>query len=261
MGQQLIREDAPTVNGRTIGENCRGATIEDEKVIRPFDQPLKEDAGFIVLSGNLFDAAIMKTSVISPEFRERYLSNPDDPEAFEGPAVVFDGPEDYHHRIDDPSLGMTSATLMFMRGAGPIGYPGAAEVVNMRPPSYLITEGVSALPCIGDGRQSGTSGSPSILNASPEAAAMGGLALLRTGDRVRIDLNRGTANVLIPDEELAQRRAELEARGGYAYPPSQTPWQEIQRAVVGQMNTGAILEGAEKYQRIAQTMGLPRDNH
>ena len=237
------------------------ATIEDERVIKRFDQPLLKDAGFIVLSGNLFDAAIMKTSVISDEFRQRYLSNPDDPEAFEGPAVVFDGPEDYHERIDDPALNITPQTLMFMRGAGPIGYPGAAEVVNMRPPSYLITEGVSALPCIGDGRQSGTSGSPSILNASPEAAAMGGLALLKTGDRVRIDLRKGTVNVLIPDEELAQRRADLEAKGGYPYPASQTPWQEMQRGVVGQMNTGAILEGAEKYQRIAQTKGLPRDNH
>ena len=261
MGQQLIREDALTVNGRTIGENCRGTSIEDEQVIRPFDRPLKEEAGFLVLSGNLFDAAVMKTSVISAEFRERYLSNPDDPEAFEGPAVVFDGPEDYHDRIDDPATGITAETLLFMRGAGPIGYPGAAEVVNMRPPAYLITEGVHALPCIGDGRQSGTSGSPSILNASPEAAAMGGLALLRTGDRVRIDLHRGTANVLIADEELAQRRTALEEAGGYAYPASQTPWQEIQRATVGQMNTGAILEGAEKYQRIAQTRGLPRDNH
>ncbi|WP_425506163.1 IlvD/Edd family dehydratase [Sphingomonas aerophila] len=261
MGQGLIHEGVMTVNGHTMGDNCREATIEDEKVIRRFEQPLKQDAGFIVLSGNLFDAAIMKTSVISDEFRQRYLSNPDDPEAFEGPAIVFDGPEDYHHRIDDPSLGITSRTLMFMRGAGPIGYPGAAEVVNMRPPAYLITEGVHALPCIGDGRQSGTSGSPSILNASPEAAAMGGLALLKTGDRVRIDLKRGTADVLIPDEELAERRRALEAAGGFPYPASQTPWQEIQRALVGQMNTGAILEGAEKYQRVAQTMGLPRDNH
>ncbi len=261
IGRQLICEDALTVNGRTIGDNCRGAGIEDEEVIRPFDRPLKEDAGFIVLSGNLFDAAIMKTSVISREFRDRYLSNPDDPEAFEGPAIVFDGPEDYHRRIDDPALGVTSATLLFMRGAGPIGYPGAAEVVNMRPPAYLITEGIHALPCIGDGRQSGTSGSPSILNASPEAAAMGGLALLRTGDRVRIDLRRGTADVLISDAEWEQRRAELRAAGGYRYPASQTPWQEIQRAVVGQLNTGAILEGAQKYQRIAQTMGLPRDSH
>ncbi len=261
MKQGLIHEDAITANGRTMGDNCRDATIEDERVIRPFATPLLEDAGFIVLRGNLFDSAIMKTSVISPEFRDRYLSDPDDPEAFEGPAVVFDGPEDYHHRIDDPSLGITTDTLLFMRGAGPIGYPGAAEVVNMRPPAYLIREGVHALPCIGDGRQSGTSGSPSILNASPEAAAMGGLALIRTGDRVRIDLGKGTANVLIGDEELAERRRTLTAAGGYAFPRSQTPWQEIQRATVGQMETGAILEGAEKYQRIAQTMGLPRDNH
>ena len=261
IGQGLIREQAMTVNGRTIGDNCRDATIEDDRVIRPFAQPILHDAGFLVLNGNLFDAAIMKTSVISPDFRARYLSNPDDPEAFEGPAVVFDGPEDYHHRIDDPALGITPATLLFMRGTGPIGYPGAAEVVNMRAPDYLITEGITALPCIGDGRQSGTSGSPSILNASPEAAADGGLALLQTGDRVRIDLRQGTVNVLISDADLAARRAALKAAGGYAYPPSQTPWQEIQRAVVGQLNTGAILEGAEKFQRIAQTMGLPRDNH
>ncbi|GGA36188.1 IlvD/Edd family dehydratase [Sphingomonas psychrolutea] len=261
MGQGLINEDAMTVNGRTIGDNCRDATIEDDKVICNFDSPLLTDAGFLVLSGNVFDAAIMKTSVIDAAFRARYLSNPDDPNAFEGPAVVFDGPEDYYRRIDDPALGMTSATLLFMRGAGPIGYPGAAEVVNMRPPAYLITEGVAALPCIGDGRQSGTSGSPSILNASPEAAAMGGLALLQTGDRVRVDLGRGTVNVALSDEELAARRAALVAKGGYAYPASQTPWQEIQRAIVGQLNTGAILEGAEKYQRIAQRQGLPRDNH
>ncbi|MGF6709529.1 dihydroxy-acid dehydratase [Luteibacter sp. W1I16] len=259
--QGLIHENAMTANGKSIGENCRGATIEDERVIRPFANPLKEDAGFIVLRGNLFDSAIMKTSVISPEFRARYLSRPEDPDAFEGPAVVFDGPEDYHHRIDDPDLGITTDTLLFMRGAGPVGYPGSAEVVNMRPPAYLIREGVHALPCIGDGRQSGTSGSPSILNASPEAAVMGGLALIRTGDRVRIDLAKGTANVLISDEELAERRRALAESGGYRYLASQTPWQEIQRAVVGQMETGAILEGAEKYQQIAQTMGLPRDSH
>ncbi|WP_292961898.1 IlvD/Edd family dehydratase [Novosphingobium sp. UBA1939] len=261
IAQGLIAENAMTANGRTMGENCRDAKIEDERVILPFDKPLKTEAGFVVLSGNLFDSAIMKTSVISEEFRARYLSNPDDPDAFEGPAVVFDGPEDYHARIDDPATGVTAETLLFMRGAGPIGYPGAAEVVNMRAPAYLITEGVTALPCIGDGRQSGTSGSPSILNASPEAAAMGGLALLKTGDRVRIDLRRGTADMLVPDAELAARRAALEAAGGYAYPPSQTPWQEIQRERVGQLATGAILEGAEKYQRIAQTRGLPRDNH
>ena len=261
ISQGLIREGAMTVNGRTMGDNCRHVAIEDEEVIRPYEAPLKEEAGFLVLSGNLFDAAVMKTSVISDEFRNRYLCNPDDLNAFEGPAVVFDGPEDYHARIDDPATGITPDTLMFMRGAGPVGYPGAAEVVNMRPPAYLITEGVHALPCIGDGRQSGTSGSPSILNASPEAAAMGGLALLETGDRVRMDLAKGEVNVLISDEELAARRERLVAAGGYQYPASQTPWQEIQRAVVGQLNTGAILEGAEKYQRIAQTMGLPRDNH
>ena len=261
MKHGLIHEQALTANGRNIGDNCRDATIEDERVIRPFAQPLKAESGFLVLRGNLFDSAIMKTSVISEEFRARYLSNPDDPNAFEGPAVVFDGPEDYHARIDDPALNITDSTLLFMRGAGPIGYPGAAEVVNMRPPAYLIREGVHALPCIGDGRQSGTSGSPSILNASPEAAAMGGLALLRSGDRVRIDLNKGTVNVLVSDAELAERRAALAATGGYVYPQSQTPWQAIQRAVVGQMETGAILEGAEQFQRIAQTRGLPRDNH
>ena len=261
MRSGLIHEEALTCNGKTIGDNCRDAVIEDPRVIRTMAAPLLEDAGFIVLKGNLFDAAIMKTSVIGPEFRDRYLSDPAHPMTFEGPAVVFDGPEDYHHRIDDPATGITPETLLFMRGAGPIGYPGAAEVVNMRPPAYLIREGVHALPCIGDGRQSGTSGSPSILNASPEAAANGGLALLRTGDRVRIDLDKGACDVLISDEELAERRRELMAAGGYKYPASQTPWQEIQRATVGQLNTGAILEGAEKYQKIAQTMGLPRDNH
>jgi dihydroxy-acid dehydratase len=261
MQQGLVNEDALTVSGKTIGENCRNATIEDERVIRRFSNPLATDAGFIVLRGNLFDAAIMKTSVIGPEFRARYLSDPNDPNAFEGPVVVFDGPEDYHRRIDDPSLGITSHTLLIMRGVGPVGYPGSAEVVNMRPPSYLITEGVHTLPCIGDGRQSGTSGSPSILNASPEAAINGGLALVRTGDRLRIDLTRGQAQLLITDTELEERRQELLAKGGYPYPASQTPWQEIQRRLVGQLDGGGILEGAEKYQRIAQLNGLPRDNH
>ena len=261
MQQGLIHESTRTVNGRTLGDNCRNARIEDEKVIRPFSAPLVSHAGFLVLNGNLFDAAIMKTSVIGPEFRARYLSNPDDPEAFEGPAVVFDGPEDYHRRIDDPALGVSAASVLFMRGAGPIGYPGSAEVVNMRPPAYLIRDGIHALPCIGDGRQSGTSASPSILNASPEAAAGGGLPLLRTGDRVRIDLQRRTVNVLLSNEELAERRRVLEQAGGFSIPASQTPWQEIQRRLVGQMGTGAILEGAEQYQHLAQTAGLPRDNH
>ena len=261
MRDGLIHESAMTVNGRTIGENCRGAAIADERVIRPITEPLLKEAGFIVLTGNLFDAAIMKTSVISAEFRCRYLSNPSDPNAFEGPAVVFDGPEDYHRRIDDAMLEITAETLLFMRGAGPVGYPGAAEVVNMRPPAYLIHEGIHSLPCIGDGRQSGTSASPSILNASPEAAVQGGLALLRTGDRVRVDLGRATVNVLLSSVELVQRRRALEDAGGYAYPPSQTPWQEVQRTLVGQLQHGAILEGSEKYQRLAQTAGLPRDNH
>jgi len=219
------------------------------------------EAGFLVLSGNLFENAIMKTSVISQEFRQRYLSNPDDPDAFEGPVVVFDGPEDYHARIDDKATGITPSTLLVMRGTGPIGYPGSAEVVNMRPPAHLIIDGVHELPCLGDGRQSGTSGSPSILNASPEAAAGGGLALLRNGDRVRIDLRKSRVDVLISDEELAARRAELEAAGGYAFPESQTPWQQIQRSVVGQLGDGMILEGAEAFQRIAQSKPLPRDNH
>jgi dihydroxy-acid dehydratase len=202
----------------------------------------------------------MKTSVISDEFRQRYLSNPRDPDAFEGRAVVFDGPEDYHHRIDDPALDIDEHAILFMRGAGPIGYPGSAEVVNMQPPAALIKRGVTSLPCIGDGRQSGTSGSPSILNASPEAADGGGLALLRTGDRVRVDLNKGTADVLLPAAELAERRTALKQNGGYHYPASQTPWQEIQRAMVDQLAAGMVLEPAIKYQRVAQT-SVPRDNH
>jgi dihydroxy-acid dehydratase len=261
MKEGLIREDAMTVNGKTIGDNCRGVETELPQVIHPFDQPLATDAGFVVLSGNLFHSAIMKTSVIGKEFRDRYLSNPDDPDAFEGPAVVFDGPEDYHARIDDPATGIDETTLLFIRGTGPIGYPGSAEVVNMRAPDYLIKRGITSLPCIGDGRQSGTSASPSILNASPEAAAGGGLALLKTGDRVRIDLKRRSADMLISDEELAARRAALEAAGGYAYPASQTPWQEIQRNLVGQLETGATLELAVNYQRVAETKGLPRDSH
>jgi dihydroxy-acid dehydratase len=261
MGQGLIRQDAMTVSGKTLGEACGGVEIEDEAVIRPFDKPLVERAGFVVMRGNLFNSAIMKTSVITKEFRDRYLSDPEDPDAFEGDAVVFDGPEDYHHRIDDPALGITERSVMFMRGAGPIGYPGAAEVVNMRAPDYLIKKGIHQLPCIGDGRQSGTSGSPSILNASPEAAAGGGLALLKTGDRVRVDLRKSRVDVLVTPEEIVARRKALEAAGGFQYPESQTPWQEIQRAIVGQMETGAVLEPAIKYQRIAQTRGLPRDSH
>ena len=256
-----IHGDALTVNGKTMGENVKHAKIADTDVIKPYKQPMLHKAGFKVLSGNLFDSAIMKTSVISPEFRGRYLSNPKDPDAFEGRAVVFDGPEDYHHRIDDPSLKIDEHTMLFIRGTGPIGYPGSCEVVNMQPPAALIKRGVTSLPCIGDGRQSGTSGSPSILNASPEAAAGGGLALLTTGDRVRIDLRKGTADILLSKAELAERRAALEKRGGYKYPASQTPWQEIQRGMVEQLADGMVLKPAVKYQRVAERMGIPRDNH
>src|SRR5690349_13967575 len=255
-----LHADAMTINGNSIGENVRDAEIEDADVIRPYGQPLIQQAGFRVLKGNLFDAAIMKVSVISQAFRQRYLSDPKDPDAFEGRAVVFDGPEDYHRRIDDPALNIDDRTILFMRGVGAIGYPGSAEVVNMRPPAALIKQGVDSLPCIGDGRQSGTSGSPSILNASPEAAANGGLALLKTGDRVRIDLHKGTADILVSKAELARRRKALHRRGGYHYPHSETPWQEIQRGIVDQLSNGMVLKPAVKYQRVAQK-NTPRDNH
>ncbi|MGA7016887.1 MAG: IlvD/Edd family dehydratase [Pseudolabrys sp.] len=255
-----IHADAPTINGKTMGENVRRAQGTDADVIKPYNAPMKKQAGFKILKGNLFDSAIMKTSVISDEFRKRYLSNPKDKNAFEGRAVVFEGPEDYHHRIDDPSLKIDENTLLFMRGAGPIGYPGSAEVVNMQPPAALIKNGITSLPCIGDGRQSGTSGSPSILNASPEAAANGGIAVLKTGDRVRIDLGKGTANILISKAELSRRKAALLKNGGYRYPASQTPWQEIQRGIVDQLAEGMVLKPAVKYQRVAQK-SIPRDNH
>jgi dihydroxy-acid dehydratase len=229
-------------------------------VIKPVSEPLKKHAGFINLSGNLFDSAIMKTSVISPSFRKTYLSNPDDPEAFEGRAIVFDGPEDFHHRIDDPAEGIDAKCILVMRGTGPKGYPGGAEVVNMRPPAYLLKQGIDALPCIGDGRQSGTSGSPSILNASPEAADGGGLALLQTGDRLRIDLGKGTADMLVPLDQLAERARALLARGGYQTPESQSPWQELFREKVGRFDQGMTLQGADAYRDIARKY-LPRDNH
>ncbi|MEN3745794.1 IlvD/Edd family dehydratase [Sphingomonas sp. HF-S3] len=256
----LIEGDVLTANGRTVADNVGTADSEDADVIWPLDAPLKPAAGLTVLSGNLFDSAVMKLSVISDAFRARYLSNPDDPNAFEGTAFVFDGPEDYHRRIDDPALGIDERSILIMRGAGPVGYPGGAEVVNMRPPVALIQAGVHALPCLGDGRQSGTSGSPSILNAAPEAAVGGGLALVRTGDRIRIDLNRHSADLLVDDAEMDRRREALGEARDYV-PPSQTPWQEIHRSLVGQFDTGAVLENAVKYQRIAQTFGIPRDSH
>jgi dihydroxy-acid dehydratase len=261
MKRKLIHEKALTVNGKTMGENCAKIHSDDPDVIAPVDKPLKENAGFVVLSGNLFNDAIMKTSVIDEEFRARFLSNPKDPDAFEGRAIVFEGPEDYHHRIDDPKLKIDEHSILFIRGTGPIGYPGGAEVVNMQPPAALLKKGVHALPCVGDGRQSGTSGSPSILNASPEAAAGGGLALVKTGDRVRIDLKKGTANILISEAELNERRATLVQNGGFPYPKSQTPWQQIQREMVAQFDEGMVLKPAVQYQRLAQTMGVPRDNH
>jgi len=252
---------AITANGKTLIDNCTGKFTSDRKVILPYKKPMQKKAGFLNIKGNLFDSAIMKTSVITAEFRKRYLENPADPMAFEGKAIVFDGPEDYHHRIDDPKVKIDANTMLFIRGVGPVGYPGAAEVVNMRPPAYLIKKGITSLPCIGDGRQSGTSGSPSILNASPEAATGGGLALLRTGDRVRIDLKKRTANILISDEDLAKRRAEFEKNGGYKAPASQTPWQEIQRGIVDELSNGMVLKPAVKYQKIHATFGVPRDNH
>ena len=252
---------ALTVNGKTLEENCAARPVQDDKVIKPYKSPMKKQAGFLNMSGNLFDSAIMKASVISEDFRKRYLSNPKDPNAFEGRAIVFDGPEDYHKRIDDPKLKIDANCILFIRGTGPKGYPGAAEVVNMRPPTYLYKKGITELPCIGDGRQSGTSGSPSILNASPEAASGGGLAVLRTNDRVRIDLGKRTADILISKEELDQRRAELQGRGGFKIPEHQTPWQEIQRGMVGELSEGMVLKPAVKYQKIAATKGVPRDNH
>ena len=257
----LPHPGAVTVNGQSMGTNCGDAPNRNHDVIRPIDKPLKSAAGFINLKGNLFDSAIMKTSVISEEFSDRYLVNPDDLNAFEGRAIVFDGSEDFHHRIDDDSLNIDANCILVMRGAGPIGYPGGAEVVNMRPPAYLIKQGVSELACIGDGRQSGTSGSPSILNASPEAAAGGGLALLETGDTIRIDLNDFSANIMISDEELAIRRSDLVAKGGFEMPESQSPWQQYFRELVTPFSEGMVLRDAPNYQAIAQTKGTPRDNH
>ncbi|MCF3946183.1 dihydroxy-acid dehydratase family protein [Acidiphilium sp. AL] len=252
-----IRETALTVSGRTIGEENRGKRGIDADVIRDYANPLAERAGFAVLTGNLFHSAIMKTSVISREFRDRFMSEPGDPDAFEGRAIVFEGPEDYHGRINDPSLNIDADCILVIRNCGPIGYPGSAEVVNMLPPDALVQKGVNQLPCIGDGRQSGTSGSPSILNASPESAIGGGLALLKTGDRIRVDLKDRSANILIDEAELSARRAAL------TLPElvNQTPWQEIHRRFTGQLETGAVLEQAVAYQRIAERFGVPRDNH
>ena len=257
----LPNPSALTANGQSMQANCADAVIKNKDVIKTIDTPLKTEAGFINLKGNLFDSAIMKTSVISAEFTKRYLSNPDDLNAFEGRAIVFDGPEDFHKRIDDETLNIDEHCILVMRGAGPLGYPGGAEVVNMRPPAYLIKQGVNELACIGDGRQSGTSGSPSILNASPEAAAGGGLALLRTGDMIRIDMNKFTADILISDDELSARATELAAQGGFETRENQSPWQQYFREMVQPFSEGMVLRDAPNYQSIATTKGIPRDNH
>ncbi|MBC6408426.1 MAG: dihydroxy-acid dehydratase family protein [Rhodobacteraceae bacterium] len=250
-----LREEPMTATGKRMGANLAGWESLDHAVITPYGAPLRANAGFKVLSGNLFASALMKTSVISADFRRRFLSRAGQEGVFEAKAVVFEGPEDYHQRINEADLGIDEETILFIRGVGCLGYPGAAEVVNMQPPDALIRQGIAHLPTVGDGRQSGTSESPSILNASPEAAAGGGLAYLQTGDRVRLDLNRSTLNALVPEQEWAQRKAAWQ-------PPElvhQTPWQEIYRTHVGQLAEGGCLELATAYQRIRRS--LPRDNH
>jgi dihydroxy-acid dehydratase len=251
---KLIDGDAMTVTGQSLIDNCRGRFTTDRDVIRPVQAPLRPDAGFLVMSGNLFDAAVMKTSVIGDEFRSRYLSRGG---VFEGQAIVFDGPEDYHNRINDPTLSIDETCILVMRNTGPIGYPGSAEVVNMQPPDNLLKRGISALPCIGDGRQSGTSASPSILNASPEAALGGGLALLKNGDTIRIDLNARRVDALVDATTWAQRKAEWVAPTLV----SQTPWQAVARMHTGQLSTGACFEPAVPFIDIIRTRGEARDSH
>jgi dihydroxy-acid dehydratase len=238
-----------------LAENIQGCETSDREMVRPYDAPLLERAGFLVLKGNLFDFAIMKTSVISDEFRRRYLSVAGREGVFEGKAVVFDGSDDYHARINDPSLNIDENTILVMRGAGPLGWPGSAEVVNMQPPDALLKRGIQSLPTIGDGRQSGTADSPSIVNAAPESAAGGGLAVLRTGDVIQIDINKGECNMLVAGDELARRRKENPP----PVPESATPWQEIYRATVGQLDSGGAMELALKYRGLAKK--LPRHNH
>ena len=250
-----LHGDVLTVTGKTLAENLEGVAIKDTDVITPFDKPLMDQAGFMVLKGNLFDAAIMKTSVISDTFKEKFLSRPGNEGILEGRVIVFEGSEDYHDRVNDKSLEMDENSILVIRNAGTVGWPGSAEVVNMQPSDDLIKQGVLELPCIGDGRQSGTSGSPSILNASPESAVGGGLAWLRTGDIVRIDLNNQTADMLVDNEELDRRKTE----GLPDIPASQTPWEEIYRDHVGQLDKGGVLENAVKYQKVVKN--LPRHNH
>jgi dihydroxy-acid dehydratase len=252
-----LHEDCASVSGKTIGEIVRNTVASDADVIHPYEAPLKHRAGFIVLSGNFFDSAIMKMSVVGEAFRKTYLSEPGNENSFDARAIVFEGPEDYHARINDPSLEIDERCILVIRGAGTVGYPGSAEVVNMAPPAELIKRGIDSLPCLGDGRQSGTSASPSILNMSPEAAVGGGLALLKTNDRLRVDLNNRSVNVLVSDEEMAERRANFTP----TMPPSQTPWQELYRQLVGQLSTGGCLEPATLHLRVIARSGEPRHSH
>ena len=257
LGAGLLHDDAITVSGGTIRSLVEHTAATDREVIRPFARPLRSRAGMLVLGGNLFESAVMKTSVISEDFRRRYLSDPDDPEAFVARAIVFEGPEDYHARIDDPALAIDERCILVMRNTGPVGYPGSGEVVNMQPPTALIRRGIAALPTLGDGRQSGTADAPSILNASPEAAVGGNLAILRSGDLIRVDLRAARVDLLLSDQEIERRRSEL------VLPAleSQTPWQELYRATVGQLASGGCMELALKYQDIAHVKGVPRDSH
>jgi dihydroxy-acid dehydratase len=250
-----IRTNALTVSGTTIGENCATARSKDQDVIRPYENPLVRDAGMIVLSGNIFNSAVMKTSVISQEFRSRYLSDPADPESFIAKAIVFDGPEDYRDRIDDPTLGVDEHSILVIRYCGPVGYPGSAEVVNMTPPGALVQKGIRMLPCMGDGRQSGTSDSPSILNISPEAAIGGNLAILQNGDRIRVSIRERSVNLLLPPEEIERRRSAMKP----FKPENHTPWEEFYRAHVGQLETGACFDFATKYRHVRKV--VPRHSH
>ena len=251
----VLNGDAMTVTGQTIAENLESVTNQDESVLFPYDKPMRKQAGFMVLKGNLFDSALLKTSVISKDFRERFLSREGDEGVFQARAIVFEGPEDYHDRINDPALGIDENCMLFIRGVGPVGYPGSAEVVNMQPPDHLLRLGINHLPTVGDGRQSGTSESPSILNASPESVVGGGLAILQTGDTVRLDINRRELNVVLDDSALKSRWE------GWTAPEleHQTPWQELYRGHVGQLGEGGCLEFATHYQKTSRV--LPRDNH
>jgi dihydroxy-acid dehydratase len=250
-----IHTSAITVTGRTIGENYANASVHDRDVIRCYDKPLMKNAGFRVMSGNLFHSALMKTSVISEDFRRRFLSKPDAEDSFTARAIVFEGPEDYRRRINDPALAIDEHCMLVVRGAGPVAYPGSAEVVNMTPPDYLVKQGVRMLPCLGDGRQSGTSDSPSILNASPEAAAGGNLAILQTGDRIKVDLKSRRVDVLISDEEIERRWKDLKP----ARIKNDSPWQELYREHVNQLEEGAVLEFATKYHDLRKV--VPRHSH